>query len=144
LAPRPSSISGASQSLLGPAVEHGDRAARRVVLRGDLEAAQVRCEKQDAAAGGPGLFHQLPAAHLDHAVDHFLLRAQPDLGQLQQRFSGLGNGGVTRVVHAGLHDVGGEIAPVGGRRQPGQPAGERAEVMQHGQRQAGEETEQGG
>jgi hypothetical protein len=37
-----------------------------------------------------------------------------------------------------------EIAPVGGRQQPGQPAGERAEVVQHGQRQAGKEAEQGG
>jgi hypothetical protein len=92
----------------------------------------------------PGFLDQFPAAHLDHAADHFVLRPQPDLGQLQQRLAGLGDGGVARIHHAGLADVGREIAPVGGREHPGQPAGQRTEVVQHGQRQAGKEAEQGG
>jgi hypothetical protein len=121
---------------------------RRVILGGDLEAAQVRGQEQDAAPGRPGAFDQLPAGNLDHAGDHLVLRAQPDFRQFQHRLAGLGNRRPLCRRHAGLADMGGEVAPVGGRQQPRQPAGERAEVVQQRQRQTRQrlecEREQGG
>jgi hypothetical protein len=130
--------------LLGPAVEHGHRLARGVVLRGDLEAAQVRGEEQDAA----------PAAHAASTSSQPLTlttRSTTSSCGRSQIFGSSSSALPASAIASAFARpsfrparYGWEIAPVGGRRQPRQPAGQRTEVVQQRQRQAGEETEQGG
>ncbi len=95
-------------ALLRRPVEHRERHPVADVLGGDLEAAQVRREKHDAAPLPPGLLGQCPALHPADLADHFVVRTQPEVRQLAGSLADLrGRGPGKRCRwHAGDGQIG--------------------------------------
>jgi len=73
--------------------------------------------------------------------DHFVVRPQPELRQFEDGLAGLGDGGRAHRLRARQCGVLAQVAAVGRRQQPDQPAEGRAEVVQQRQRQVREKTE---
>ena len=106
-------------SFFGRPVEDGERRIEGVVLRGDLEAAQVRSQENDAATAFLRGFDQVPTAHLHYPRGHFLMCPQPERRQLEQAFARFGHGSTARrlVAKPGLRKVSIEKMTVT-RREP--------------------------
>ncbi|MNC84850.1 hypothetical protein D3C83_04180 [compost metagenome] len=120
----------------------------RAVERGDLEAAEVGREKDDAVAARARIFHDVPAPAFHDQPRDPVVRAEPDGEKLGDAFSRFGDrsaqhAGALRLVAAHAADA--EIFPeprrVGRRRPVREPAQRRPGAMQPGKRQARQQPE---
>ncbi len=108
-----------------------------VGLRGDLETAQMRREKQHPRAV------RLRGFDVGRAFPAHAHRApQPQPGQFRHQFAGLAHRGPGhRTRKAGLLHVGQQLAAVAAREQKTEPAQQPAQRVQHRQGHPGQETE---
>ena len=91
---------GREPVLLGRAKQHGNRVFGCVVDRGDLEAAQMRRDEDEAFAGGKRVFHQMPVIAIFDVGERFCLRPLPDGERLQDGFACLADVGVDDLLES--------------------------------------------
>ncbi len=104
-------------------VEDGNRRMGRVVLRGNLETAEMRCQENDSLARLPRGFDDFPAADRDHARRHFFERLEPDRRQFQRLPAGGGGYRTAQLrCKTRLRQILPQVAAVGWREKVGQPA----------------------
>ena len=119
---RAPSISGFRAALLGRAVHHGERRAQRDLLRGDFEAAQVRRQEHDAAAGVEHRLHVLPVL-VGGVARHALRRARTRRTAARRSPCRIRPRRCARwLPKPAPLQVGAQAAAVGGRSQVDQPA----------------------
>ena len=119
-------------SKFGRAIEHGDVAERREILRGDLEAAEMRGQKDDALAFSLCCLDQLQANRVDDQCIGLSEGAHPDAREFEHllaRFSGGGPANFSGQTR--LRDVGAQVAAIGRRKQVNEPSEQVAQCMQN-------------
>ncbi len=116
----------------GRAIEHGDVAERREILRRDLEAAEMRGQKDDALAFGLCRRHQLQANRVDDQCIGLSEGSHPDASELKHLLAGFGGSRPTNIGRqTGLRDIGAQIATIGRREQVNQLPKQTAKRMQN-------------
>jgi hypothetical protein len=123
----------AAARLLGRPVEHRDGLVGGEILGGDLEAAQVRRDEQDAAARGFGGLDVLPAAHPDDRATRSAWGAAASRAArapaCRSRRPPVSTAARPHRAQ-GLFEIAAQAPPVGGRQGVGEPAGQHAKGLQ--------------
>ena len=116
-----------------------------VPLRGDFKTAEMRCDKNDAAAARVRVVNQRAPINVEHQCGSLGLRAKPDGRQLSEALAGLAHRRAQqrRIVITSLMKMRTHAAAHPARQAIREPAEADTDGVQDTQRQVRRQYEQG-